>query len=370
MAVPFIDILRFEPGFKEGFTQDLLTLVDKGQFVGGPVVSELETSLKKYTESSYVIGCANGTDAIQLALRASGVSKDDLVVIPNMTFWATFEAVVNVGAKPITLDVSRETLHLTVQGVKEAIEKYKPRAIIMVHLYGWASPDTIEIRKLCHQAGVVCIEDCAQAIGTKIDGKSVIGQAQVATTSFYPAKVLGASGDAGAVFTSDESIAIKTRQLVNHGRTDHYEHGLVGWNSRLGAYEATFLQHSLPHLDKRLDSRRAALQYYRENLKNPMLKLAEPSSNVIENGYLQVGMMEPKLRIEFIEYLKKNQIGFGTVYPGAMSEQSGAKDFLHAKIDHGHSSWIAKAVINLPCFAYINEAELEEVTKVVNSFHS
>jgi len=238
----------------------------------------------------------------------------------------------------------------------------------MVHLYGWACPDTLQIRELCQKEGVICIEDCAQAIGTKIQGQSLIGQAQVATTSFYPAKVLGASGDAGAVFTNDEQIAIRTRQLVNHGRTDHYEHGLVGWNSRLGAYEATFLHHSIPHLDKRLDSRRGAIAYYHQHLKNPLIKVQNPSTQTQENGYLQVGLMDPQLRGEFIEYLKKHQIGFGTVYPGAMSDQSGAKDYLHGKIDHGHSAWIAKAVINLPCFAYINQTELEEVVSVVNSF--
>lgn len=368
MAVPFIDILRFEPGFKDALARDVMSLIDKGQFVGGPVVAEFEAAIKKYTHSQFAIGCANGTDAIQLALRAAGIGKDDLVVIPNMTFWATFEAVVNVGAQPITLDVSRETLHLTLEGVKNALAQFKPKALILVHLYGWACPETLEIRKLCQQEGVICIEDCAQAIGTKINNTSLIGTAQVATTSFYPAKVLGASGDAGAVFTNDESIAIKTRQLVNHGRTDHYEHGLVGWNSRLGAYEATFLQHSLPYLEKRLDSRRQAVEYYHQNLKNPKLTLLKPDSKVLENGYLQVAVMEPQIRAQFVEYLKKHQIGFGTVYPGAMSEQSGAREFLHAKIDHGHAAWIASAVINLPCFAYITQNELDEVINLVNSF--
>ncbi|MFP5457692.1 MAG: aminotransferase class I/II-fold pyridoxal phosphate-dependent enzyme, partial [Bacteriovoracia bacterium] len=199
MKVPFIDILRYEKNFFETVSQKAAELIKNGHFVGGPVVGQFETDLKNYTHTQFALGCANGTDAIQVALRAAGVAKDDKVLLPDMTFWATFESVVNVGAVPYTIDVSRETLHLTVASVKEGIEKFKPKAFLLVHLYGWACPETLEIRKLCKDSGVLLIEDCAQAIGTKINGESLLTGAHVATTSFYPAKVLGASGDAGGI---------------------------------------------------------------------------------------------------------------------------------------------------------------------------
>jgi dTDP-4-amino-4,6-dideoxygalactose transaminase len=368
MKVPFIDILRYEKNFYETVSEKTAALLKNGHFVGGPVVGEFETSLKNYTQTQFALGCANGTDAIQIALRAAGVEKNDKVIIPDMTFWATFEAVVNVGAVPYTVDVSKDTLHLTAHAVSEAIEKFNPKAAIIVHLYGWACPDTFEIRKICQDKGVILIEDCAQAIGVKINGQSLLADAYVATTSFYPAKVLGASGDAGGVFTKDSNLASVAQKLINHGRTSHYEHGLIGWNSRLGAYEANFLVESLKHLDTRLESRRQVCAQYREKIKNPMLKFIAPASHVWENGYLSVALMTPESRPAFIEYLKKHDIGYGTVYPGAMSEQPGAKGQIGGKISHGHADWIAKSVINLPCFAYMSQEEVNYVIETVNNY--
>jgi dTDP-4-amino-4,6-dideoxygalactose transaminase len=207
MKVPFIDILRYEKNFYETVSEKACALLKNGHFVGGPVVGEFESSLKSYTKTEFALGCANGTDAIQVALRAAGIDKNDKVLIPDMTFWATFEAVVNVGAVPYTVDVSKETLHLTAEAVKEAIAKFNPKAAILVHLYGWACPETLEIRKLCEEKGVILIEDCAQAIGVKIDNQSLLTGAYAASTSFYPAKVLGASGDAGGIFTKSSQLA-------------------------------------------------------------------------------------------------------------------------------------------------------------------
>jgi UDP-2-acetamido-2-deoxy-ribo-hexuluronate aminotransferase len=368
MKVPFIDILRYENGFYEKVTTATAELIKNGHFVGGPIVAQFEKNLNTYTQSKYSLGCANGTDAIQVALRAAGVDKNDKVMIPDMTFWATFEAVVNVGAVPYTLDVSRETLHLTLAAVKEGVEKFNPKALILVHLYGWACPETLEIRQYCKEKNVVVIEDCAQAVGTKINNQSVIATAEVATTSFYPAKVLGASGDAGGIFSTSETVINTSKILLNHGRTGHYDHGLIGWNSRLGAYEATFLDLALPHLNAKLESRRVVCEYYRKNITNPALKFIAPANNVWENGYLSVAVMDPAQRANFIEYLKSHNIGYGTVYPGAMSEQPGAKAHLGGKISHGHADWISKAVINLPCFAYMTKEEMDYVVTTVNNY--
>jgi UDP-2-acetamido-2-deoxy-ribo-hexuluronate aminotransferase len=368
MKVPFIDILRYEKGFLETTSAKACELLKNGHFVGGPIVGEFESAIKDYTRTSFALGCANGTDAIQLALRAVGVEKNDKVLIPDMTFWATFEAVVNVGAVPYTIDVSRETLHLTLASVKEGVEKFNPKAILLVHLYGWACPETLEIRNYCKEKNVLLIEDCAQAIGVKIKGESLLTNSFAATTSFYPAKVLGASGDAGGVFTTDKTVADTTKILINHGRTGHYDHGLIGWNSRLGAYEASFLVESLKHLDSRIESRRSVCQQYREKIKNPALNFLSPSNDVWENGYLSVALMTPETRPAFIEYLKANDIGYGTVYPGAMSAQPGAEAHLGGKISHGHAEWISKSIINLPCFAYMKQEEVDYVINKVNEF--
>lgn len=368
MKVPFIDILRYEPGFYDAVVAKAAELIRNGHFAGGPAIGQFELAIRDRTQSAHALGCANGTDAIQLALRAAGVNKDDKVLIPDMTFWATFEAVVNVGAVPCTLDVSRETLHLTAETVKRGIETFRPKAVLLVHLYGWACPETIAIRKLCADSGVTLVEDCAQAIDTLIDGKSLIGTATVATTSFYPAKVLGASGDAGGVFFQDAKTAEACRTLINHGRISHYEHGLVGWNSRLGAYEASFMLEALKHLGARVDSRRGVCAQYRERIKNPALKFIGPAANIRENGYLSVAVMQPSTRPPFIEYLKSKNIGYGCVYPGAMSDQPGATGHIGGKITDGHATWIANSVINLPCFAYMTQDEVDYVVETVNAY--
>ncbi len=365
--VPFITLNRFEPGFREKFLGGVATLFEKTQFVGGPIVAELEAALAKISKSKYAIGCANGTDAIQIALRAVGVEKNEKVLVPDMTFWATFEAVVNVGANPITVDVNRESCHWDLETFKKAVTEFKPKAAIMVHLYGWASPDTMEIRKYAKDNGVLLIEDGAQCFGTEINGESILGSALISTTSFYPAKVLGASGDAGAIFTNDELLSQTCRILINHGRTDHYSHGLIGWNSRIGAYESLFLSLSLEHIEARLESRRQAVKYYAEALQGLPFKPVVAAAHVKENGYCAVGIIDPTKRAALIETLKKANIGYGTIYPGAMSLQAGAKGHMVGSIDYGNAHYVSQAVLNLPCFAYITKEELEYVCQTVRN---
>lgn len=365
--VPFITLNRFENGFKETFLSGVANLFEKTQFVGGPIVGELEAQLSQVTKAKYSIGCANGTDAIQIALRAIGVEKNDKVLVPDMTFWATFEAVVNVGANPITVDVNRETCHWDLQTFKKAVEQFKPKAAIMVHLYGWASPETLEIREYAKKNDVLLVEDGAQCFGTEINNEPILSSALISTTSFYPAKVLGASGDAGAIFTNDEKLSQTCRILINHGRTDHYSHGLIGWNSRIGVYESLFLKLSLEHINARLESRRNAVKYYAEALQGLPLKPVLAHSHIKENGYCAVGMIDPALRPALIEALKKANIGYGTIYPGAMSLQAGAKNHMVGSIDYGNAHHISQSVLNLPCFAYITNEELEYVCKTVKN---
>jgi dTDP-4-amino-4,6-dideoxygalactose transaminase len=143
---------------------------------------------------------------------------------------------------------------------------------------------------------------------------------------------------------------------------------MIGWNSRLGAYEANFMVESLKHLDARLESRRVVCKQYREKIKNPALNFIAPHSDVWENGYLSVAIMTPETRPAFIEYLKANDIGYGTVYPGAMSAQPGAAAHLGGKISLGHAEWIAKSIFNLPCFAYMKQEEIDYVVEKVNQF--
>lgn len=366
MAVPFIDISRTEGDFQDRWVSTVAAMSAKAQFVGGPAVANLEARLAERTGLKHAVGCANGTDAIQLALRALGVGKGDSVLIPDATFWATFEAVVNVNATPVTVDVSLADGGIDIGAFEQALIDARPKAAIIVHLYGWGTAHLEEARALCRKHGVHLVEDGAQCFGVTWKGESIYAGAEIATTSFYPAKVLGAAGDAGAVFTSDQALADRVRMLANHGRTSHYGYGAVGWNSRLDALQAAFLGLSLDYVDARIASRRASAQFYRDKLGAFGLSPMEAPAGYEENGYCNVILvsdLERKARIE--QALKARSIGFGNIYPGAMSAQPGADGHLKRHYGGDAAAQLSAQVLNLPLFAYMTQAELDEVLDVV-----
>ncbi|MCZ8344249.1 MAG: DegT/DnrJ/EryC1/StrS family aminotransferase [Leptospira sp.] len=370
MAVPFIDIKRFEDGFLNEWNEKVKQMSANAQFIGGNEVTELESSLASFAETKFAIACANGTDALQLALRAVGVGRGDKVLLPDSTFWATFEAVVNVGADPYTIDTNPVDLQMDLGTFKEAVLKVKPKAALVVHLYGWGTGDILELREFCKKNQVYLIEDGAQCFGVKYKGSSLYKDALISTTSFYPAKVLGAAGDGGAVFTNDEELSVVTRRLVNHGRTSHYEHGIVGWNSRLDSLQAAFLNLSLKQLNNRIESRKKSQGIYYKTLPSLGIQPIHPPKDYDENGYCNVTLVSPEERPKIEAVLKEKGIGFGNIYPGAMSDQPGAKPHLIERFgDKFEARRISKSVLNFPLFAYMTDAELDEVFSAISEYN-
>ena len=361
MAVPFIDLKRLEPGFLDRWAEKCAELTRTTQFVGGAEVARLEERLRERTGAAVAVGCANGTDALQLALRAAGAGAGDEVLLPDATFWATFEAVVNVGARPVTVDIDPADLQMDYDLFVRAAEERRPKAAILVHLYGWGSARLADFRTFCRERSIALIEDGAQAFGVSYRGESIFKDAELATLSFYPAKVLGSCGDAGAVFAATEELGDRVRTLGNHGRTTHYGHGYVGWNSRMAGFDAGFLNISLDYIDSRMESRRAVTQRYREAFKELAVPYMAPPADYIENGYLSVMLPGPEVRPVIEQALKQSGIGFGTVYPGAMSQQPGAEGFLAGRYGGENADRLCRGVLNLPVFAGMTDAEVEEV---------
>lgn len=365
MPVPFIDLQRFEEGFLERWAERCADIAANTRFVGGSDVARLEARLAEAAGVPAAVGCANGTDALQLALRTLGVGEGDVVVIPDATFWATFEAVVNVGARVVTVDIDPTDLQMDFDRFVEAVETHRPKVAILVHLYGWSSARLDDFRAFARDRGLPLVEDGAQSFGTTWRGEPIQAGALVTTVSFYPAKVLGACGDAGAVLCEDAGLADTVRTLGNHGRTDHYEHGLVGWNSRLGGHEASWLDLGLDALDSRMASRRRATAAYRDRLGPLGVRTVGPPDGYVENGYLSVTLHAPERRDALAKALGARGIGTGTVYPGAMSRQRGAAGFLAGTVGGEHADQLAHSVLNLPVFAGITEAEIDEVVAAV-----
>lgn len=366
MAVPFIDLKRYEPEFLEELNHKIANLCKNAQFIGGEEVEILESSLKEYLNVAHAITCANGTDALQLALRAMGINAGDIVLVPDFTFWATFEAVVNVGAHPVTIDTDISDAGVDINAFSEAISQLKPKAAIIAHLFGWASSKLTDLRKLCMDNNVLLLEDGAQCFGTLHNNESIYKNALISTTSFYPAKVLGGAGDGGAVFTNNSELATKVKQLANHGRTSHYGYGLVGWNSRLDSIQAAFLNLSLKHIQSRINSRRASANFYQHKLPELGIKVMLPPSDFEENGYCNVCTIDNtmlKARIESV--LKSKNIGFANIYPSVMSEQEGALRYLKNHIGGNTGKSLSRIVLNLPLFAYMKGNELDEIINAI-----
>lgn len=346
----------------------LHTMTLGAEFIGGKEVADLELRLQSQLEVEHAVTCANGTDALQLALRAVGVGAGDVVLVPNATFWATFEAVVNVGAKPVTVDADPRDGGVCVEAFEQAICEARPKAALIAHLYGWGSSRLLDLRALCRKYGVVLVEDGAQAFGVRYQGRSIYTGAHISTTSFYPAKVLGGAGDGGAVFTDDAELADKIRRLGNHGRTAHYGYGDVGWNSRLDSLQAAFLNLSLDHVDARIASRREAVAFYRKSLPLLGIQLMHAPEGYEENGYCNVCLVHDPARKAALEAsLKAEGIGFGNIYPSVMSEQPGAAAYLAGHFGGQSGQQLCASVLNLPLFPYMTEAELQRVVDVVGT---
>lgn len=369
MIIPFIDLKRTEHNFHQVLMEKFHSMTLSAQFIGGDEVAILESRLKTELQVAHAVTCANGTDAIQLALRAAGVGEGDVVLVPNVTFWATFEAVVNVGARPVTVDTDISDGGVNFDAFAHAIQIVKPKAALIAHLYGWGSARLLELRQLCRQSGVVLVEDGAQAFGVMYQGAPIFKGAHICTTSFYPAKVLGAAGDGGAVFTDNADLADAVRRLANHGRTTHYGYGDVGWNSRLDSLQAAFLNLSLDHIHARISSRREAVAFYSEHLPAAGIQLMKAPVGYEENGYCNVCLVKDVSIKTLLEaHLKAEGIGFGNIYPSVMSSQPGAKTYLQGHFGGHEGEQLCASVLNLPLFPYMAKEELKLVVDVVRKF--
>ena len=243
---------------REKILDRLTAVVERGVYILGPEVEAFERELAEYIGVRHAIGVGNGTDAITIALRALGVKPGDEVVVPSFTFYASAEAIVNAGGRPVFCDVDPDTRNVTLETVR-AVLTPRTVAIVSVDLFGLPAPSA-ELRSL----GLPVLEDAAQAVGASLDGRRAGSLGDVATFSFYPSKNLGAFGDGGAITTDDDRVAELARSLRFHGSRDKRTFEHVGYNSRLDELQAAILRVALPELDGWCDGRRAAARAYAE----------------------------------------------------------------------------------------------------------
>ena len=360
-VVPFTELSTMASEVWPEIEQEYLACLLDGGYIGGPPVAAFERKWAAYCGVDHAVGLANGTDALELCLTALDIGPGDEVVVPANTFIATAAAVVRAGATPRFVDVSDDTLLMTSRTFAEAITP-RTRAVIIVHLYGQL-PDMTSLLATARQAGIVVIEDAAQAHGAEWDGRRAGSFGEAACFSFYPAKNLGAFGDAGAVVTPRPELADRIRSLANHGRSGgHYEHDLIGTNSRLDALQAILLSGKLAHLDAWTERRIAIASRYRELLSGyeftgTGLKLTD-TAPLARHAYHLFVVRVPHRESVRAE-LAKAGIQTGVHYPVPCTRQPPLRRFADRPLPVAEQA--AGELLSLPMFPHMTDRQVDYV---------
>ena len=368
MPVPLLDLHAQHRTIRDDVLKAVMKIVDDQTFILGAPVEQLEKAVAELSGTQHAIGCANGTDAILLALRALDVGRGDEVVTTPFTFFATAGAIHNVGATPVFVDIDSATFNLSVDAVGAAITS-KTRAVIPVDLFGQMAP----IDEIAAAAkGMPIIEDAAQSIGArrKVDGRwSMAGErATIGTFSFYPSKNLGGAGDGGMMVTQDAALATRLRRLRTHGGSKQYFHDEVGYNSRLDALQAAVLLAKLPHLAGWSQKRRDHAQYYdaafagMAEVRTPVI---EPGNESIYNQYT----VRVDRRDDLMAHLKSKGIGSAIYYPLPLHLQPCFGYLGYAAGAFPESERAAAEVLSLPVYPELSRAQQDETIVAIRDFY-
>lgn len=357
----FIDLNAQYEALKDKINDRIQRVLRKGNFILGEEVRELEQKLAEYTGSSHCVTCANGTDALSLALRALDIGKNDAVFIPTFTFFATAETVALIQATPIFVDVQSDTFNIDTQDLEKKIQsvicegKLTPKAVIAVDLFGQPA-DYPQIRKISDQYGLKIIEDGAQGFGGTINGKTACSFGDISTTSFFPAKPLGCYGDGGAVFTDNLNYADKIRSLRVHGKgDDKYDNVRIGYNSRLDTLQAAILLTKLEAFsDFELARRNEIAARYTYLLKSDFMVPFVPKG--FTSSWAQYTLkLENRNSVQQI--LKDNGIPSMVYYPKCMHRQSALSEFdCYGPCPVGEE--LSYKVLSLPMHPYLKDEEI------------
>jgi dTDP-4-amino-4,6-dideoxygalactose transaminase len=347
-------------------------VLDSAAYINGKAVQDFTAALNAYHDSGFTIPCANGTDALQIAMMALGLEPGDEVITPSFTYIATTEVVALLRLKPVFVEVDPKTFCIDPEAVKKAITP-KTKAIVPVHLYGHAAPMEA-IMQIAKEHNLFVIEDNAQAIGcdyTFSDGtiKKTGTIGHIGCTSFYPSKNLGAYGDGGAIFTNDASLAHKIKMIANHGQEKRYYHDVVGCNSRLDSIQAAILNVKLKELDNYIIARRAAAAFYNkafaQNEKITIPFVADYSNHVYHQYTLQLNGVD---RDGLNAYLAEKKIPSMIYYPVPGHKQKMFASFGMEHYQLATTDWLTERVISLPMHTELDEEQLAFITTETLNF--
>lgn len=373
----FRDLKKQYEVLKNEIDAGIADVISSARFISGPQVKELEEKLAEYVGVKHCITCANGTDAITLAMMTWGVKEGDAVFVPDFTFFSSGECPAFEGATPIYVDVDQRTFNLDAEKLEKAIEKvkaegkYVPKAVVAVDLFGLPA-DYTKIRPVCEKHGLLLLEDAAQGFGGSIDGKKACSFGDISTTSFFPAKPLGCYGDGGAIFTDNDEWAEYLRSICVHGKSsdDKYNNVRIGMNSRLDTIQAAVLIPKLKAFEEyELDDVNRAADMYDEALKDTCLTLPmRPVGFVSSWAQYTTVLPEGVNRSELQAALKENGIPTMVYYPKPMHLQGAFVGTDSAETDCDVTEMLTGSVLSLPMHPYLTEEDVKEVADAIKEY--
>jgi len=371
--IQMVDLKSQYDQIKDTVNASIQEVLDTTAYINGPQVHSFQKNLETYLNAKHVIPCANGTDALQIAMMGLDLKPGDEVITADFTFAATVEVIALLQLTPVLVDVEPDTFNISIDAIKKAITP-KTKAIVPVHLFG-QSADMEEIMALAAEHNLYVIEDNAQAIGANYkyaNGSKkkagVIGH--VASTSFFPSKNLGCYGDGGAIFTNDDELAHKLRGIVNHGMYVRYHHDVVGVNSRLDSIQAAVLNAKLPNLDTYNDARQTAAQKYSDalaghaNIVTPVIK-GDRDSHVFHQYTLRIINAD---RDGLMQHLLDKGIPCAIYYPIPLHSQKAYADSRYNEADFPVTNQLVKEVISLPMHTELDDEQIKFITDSVLEF--
>lgn len=368
MKVPFADLKLQYQNLKVELDHAIFSVIEKSAFIGGrnnQYVTEFELNYSKWLGINHTIGCANGTDAIEIVLEAMGIGLGDEVIVPAVSWFSTAEAVINRGAIPVFADVKIETSNIDTSKIEPLITK-NTKAIIPVHLYGQMADMEI-IMSIADQYQLKVIEDCAQAHGAERMNRKSGTWGHASTFSFYPGKNLGAYGDAGAICTNDSDLAEICRQIANHGQIEKHNHIRSGRNSRLDGIQAAILSVKLPYIDKWNEQRRNHADSYISNLSS-IKDLNLPYAQTNNKHIYHLMVIHHQKRDQLALYLKANGIETALHYPYPLTALPATQAYVKNSRQYKAAQNVCETLISIPMFPEISESEISYVCDHIKSF--
>ncbi|MGY3567074.1 DegT/DnrJ/EryC1/StrS family aminotransferase [Sinomonas sp. RB5] len=361
-AVPFVDLAAQQQEIAADVVPEVLEVLATGAFIGGPHVAAFEEEYARFAGTRECVGVANGTDALELALRAVGVGPGGEVILPANTFVATAEAVVRAGARPVLVDVDPETLLIDADSVGRAVGP-RTQAIVPVHLFGQVAP-VEELLPIAVACGAAVVEDAAQSQGARRFGRPAGSLGDIAATSFYPGKNLGAAGDAGAVTTHDGLLADRVRLLAAHGSRVKYVHEAVGCNSRLDAVQAVVLRAKLRRLEGWNARRRVAAERYSsllEGVAGVRVPRSLPGNEDVWHLYVVRVLDGRRARVQAA--LAEAGIATGIHYPTPVHLTEAFSSLGYGPGDFPVAEAAAEQILSLPMFPHLTDGQVERVAE-------